>query len=153
MQYPAVAVSFVLFGLFSSTAHALGTEEVSQQTLQAYGATLDASAGNSQWQQLWKRTRDQGMFSYQSPTHFTIPNNLIPDMVRRTLSGSQSVKPMNTTQAMYRFDFDRPVGVERNQPVNAICLIVDWRTLPADTAIDDVSRMSSVSLLMAHPCA
>ncbi|RMQ47425.1 hypothetical protein ALQ04_03892 [Pseudomonas cichorii] len=153
MQYPAVAVSFVLLGLFSSSAHALATGEVPPETLQAYGATLEASAGNAQWQQLWKRTRDEGMFSSQSPTHFTVPNNLIPDMARKTLGGSQSVKAMDTTRAMYRFDFSRPVGIERNQQVTAICLTVDWRTLPADTAKDDASRMGSVSLLVARPCA
>ncbi|MFJ4144025.1 hypothetical protein [Pseudomonas sp. NPDC089734] len=153
MQYHAVAASLVLFGLFSSTAHAFESSEVSQEKLKAYGATLAASAGSSQWQQMWKRSRDMGMFNYQNPTHFTVPNNLLPDMVNRTLGAAQSVQPTGTTQAVYRFDFGRPVGVEKNQPLTAICLTVDWRALPAETATDDTSRMGSVNLVITRPCS
>ena len=95
--------------LLASAAHALETTNLPPATLKAYAATLSTAAGNSQWQQLWKRSRDQGAFSQQGEQpRFTITQDKLPDMARSTLINASSVTPQNTTQALYRYEFSNP---------------------------------------------
>ena len=146
------AASLAVLYLFATPAHALNTEEVEPQTLKDYAITLNASAGNIQWQQLWKTTRTTGYFSEQSPTHFTAPMKQVPDLVSTVLSSATSVKPFASTRATYRYDFAEKVGLVNKVAVTALCVDVDWRSLPSGTAVDDAEKMKTVSLLLAKPC-
>jgi hypothetical protein len=146
------AASLAALYLLATPAHALNTEEVDPQTLKDYAVTLNAHAGNFQWQQLWKNTRSAGYFSEQSPTHFTTPMSQVPDLVSTTLSRATSVKPYASTRAAYRYDFATKVGSVNKVAVTALCVEVDWRTLPNGTAVDDAEKMKTVSLLLAKPC-
>lgn len=146
------AASLAALYLLAPPAHALNTEEVEPQTLKDYAVTLNAQAGNFQWQQLWKNTRTAGYFSEQSPTHFTVPLSKVPDLVSVTLSRATSVKPFASTRATYRYDFATNVGLVKKVAVTAVCIDVDWRTLPIGTAVDDAEKMKAVSLLLTTPC-
>ncbi|RQO58297.1 hypothetical protein [Pseudomonas sp. KBW05] len=146
------AASLAALYLLATPAHALNTEEVEPQTLKDYAITLNASAGNFQWQQLWKTTRTAGYFSEQSSTHFTAPMKQVPDLVSTVLSSATSVKPFASTRATYRYDFAEKVGQVNKVTVTALCVDVDWRSLPNGTAVDDTEKMKTVSLLLAKPC-
>lgn len=139
--------------LLASAAHALETAQVPPATLKAYAATLSTVAGSSQWQQLWKRSRDQGVFVHQGEQpRFTVSQDKLPDMARSTLLNAGSVTPQNTTQALYRYEFSNPIGQAKGISLRAMCLVVDWRTLPSNTQPDDTRYMGSVSLLHTYPC-
>ena len=138
--------------LFATPAHALNTEEVEPQALKDYAVTLSTHAGNFQWQQLWKTTRTAGYFSEQSPTYFTVPMKQVPDLVYKVLTDASSVKPFASTRATYRYDFAVKVGLVNKVAVTALCVDVDWRTLPNGTRVDDAEKMGAVSLLLAKPC-
>lgn len=137
---------------FASPAQALNTEDIEPQTLKDYAVTLNAQAGKFQWQQLWKNTRTAGYFSQQSPTHFTVSMSKVPDLVSVALSRATSVKPFASTRATYRYDFATNVGLVNKVAVTAVCIDVDWRTLPNGTAVDDAEKMKTISLLLAKPC-
>ncbi|NBF02537.1 hypothetical protein GV819_09560 [Pseudomonas sp. Fl5BN2] len=139
--------------LFAGAVHALETSNTSTTTLKAYATTLGEAAGNNQWQQLWKRSRDNGVFNPQGEQpRFTVTQDKVPDMARTTLSSATSVTAQDTTQALYRYEFSAAIGTAAKQPLKALCLLVDWRTLPAGTAPNDSSHMGSVSLLQIFPC-
>ncbi|MGC5703431.1 hypothetical protein J4P02_24865 [Pseudomonas sp. NFXW11] len=139
--------------LFACAAHALETTDTPSDLLKAYAATLGAAAGSSQWQQMWKRSRDNGVFNpIGDQPRFTVPQNQLPDMAITTLVNAGSVQAQNSTQALYRYEFESPVGIAANQPLPALCLLVDWRTLPAGSRTDDRGAMLGVSLLQAQPC-
>ncbi|OBZ25025.1 hypothetical protein BS643_15070 [Pseudomonas protegens] len=139
--------------LLASAAQALETTNLPPATLKAYAATLSTAAGNSQWQQLWKRSRDQGAFSQQGEQpRFTITQDKLPDMARSTLINASSVTPQNTTQALYRYEFSNPIGQAKGISLKAMCLLVDWRSLPSGTQPEDTSHMGNASLLQTYPC-
>lgn len=139
--------------LLASAAHALDTTSTPAETLKAYAVTLGSAAGSSQWQQLWKRARDQGVFNTAGEQpRFTITQDKLPDMARSTLINASSVTPQNTTQALYRYEFSNPVGQAQGISLKAMCLLVDWRSLPSGTQPDDTSHMGNASLLQTYPC-
>lgn len=139
--------------LFASAAQALETTRTAPETLKAYAVTLEKSAGSNQWQQLWKRSRESGAFIQQgNQPRFTVSQDKLPDMVRTTLGNATSVQAQATTQALYRYEFAGPIGSVANQSVKALCLLVDWRTLPSTSPTNDPGPMGSVSLLLAQPC-
>lgn len=143
----------IALGLLAGAAQALETTSTPPATLKAYAATLEQAAAGNQWQQMWKRSRDNGAFALQGEhPRFTISQDKLPDMSHTTLGSATSVWAKNTTQALYRYEFTAPIGSIANLPVNALCLLVDWRTLPAGTRPDDAGAMASVSLLLALPC-
>ncbi|MCZ4322681.1 hypothetical protein [Pseudomonas anguilliseptica] len=146
-------LSFLLI-LASGLSHAMSTENLPEDTLKAYGQSLASGAGSSQWQQLWQRTRAAGYFNQDGvQARFTLPMKEIPELVSSTLRDAHSVQPDKGTQALYRRDFaPRVVGTEGPQPLTAICLKVDWRSLPDHTQVTDSAQMGSVSLLLAQPC-
>lgn len=146
------AAALAALHLLATPAHALNTEEVEPQTLKDYAVTLTAHAGNFQWQQLWKNTRSAGYFNQQSPSHFTVPMSSVPDIVSAALTRATSVRPFAATRAAYRYDFATNVGVVQKVAVTAVCIDVDWRSLPNGTAVDDAEKMKNVSLLLATPC-
>ncbi|WP_415755364.1 hypothetical protein [Pseudomonas leptonychotis] len=146
-------LSFLLI-LASGLSHAMSTENLSETTLKTYGQSLAAAAGSSQWQQLWQRTRAAGYFNQDgAQARFTLPMKLIPELVSSTLRDAHSVQPDKGTHALYRRDFaPRVVGTEGPQALTAICLNVDWRSLPEHTPATDSVQMGSVSLLLVQPC-
>ncbi len=132
-------------------SHALNTENQSESSLRALGATLATSAGSSQWQQLWQRTRDAGHLTPGDTPHFTLSHPQIAEHVRATLSHADSVTPEGTTQALYRRDFQPQVlGMDKGAALSAICLWVDWRTLAQNQSSG--THMGQVSLLLSKPC-
>ncbi|WP_445937980.1 hypothetical protein [Pseudomonas sp.] len=144
----------LLLILASGLSHAMNTENLPESTLKAYGQSLAVGAGSSQWQQLWQRTRAAGYFNQDgTQTRFTLPMKLIPELVSTTLSDAHSVKPDNGTQALYRRDFaPRVIGAKGPDALTAICLKVDWRSLPEKTPTNDSGQMGSISLLLVQPC-
>lgn len=146
-------LSFLLI-LASGLSHAMSTQNLSETTLKTYGQSLAAAAGSSQWQQLWQRSRAAGYFNQDgAQARFTLPMKLIPELVSSTLRDAHSVQPDKGTQALYRRDFaPRVVGTEGPQALTAICLNVDWRSLPEHTPATDSGQMGSVSLLLVQPC-
>ena len=144
----------LLLILASGLSHAMNTENLPESTLKAYGQSLAVGAGSSQWQQLWQRTRAAGYFNQDGPqARFTLPMKLIPELVSTTLSDAHSVKPDKGTQALYRRDFaPRVIGAEVPDALTAICLNVDWRSLPEKTPTNDSGQMGSISLLLVQPC-
>ena len=57
------------------------------------------------------------------------------------------------TQALYRRHFAGQVIGQRNgQPLHALCLLVDWRTLPQGMRATPQAYLSSASLLSSYPC-
>lgn len=139
--------------LFAGAAQALDTREVPKATLQAYGNTLNTVATKIQWQELWKNSRAQGAFqSTGNQPRFTVQQSVLPDLVYRTLSSATEVTPRDTTRALYRYDFAQPVGIKDQQVLTAVCLLVDWRSLPQNSAVDDTTRMGNIRLLETQPC-
>lgn len=135
----------------SLDSHALNTENQSESTLLTLGTTLASSAGSSQWQQLWQRTRDAGHLAPGSTAYFTLSHPQIAERVRQTLGHADSVIPERTTRARYRRDFQpEVVGMNNGASLSAVCLWVDWRTLPENSA--SAVHMGQVSLLLSKPC-
>ncbi|QLF92340.1 hypothetical protein HW090_03640 [Pseudomonas sp. ABC1] len=146
-------LSFLLI-LATGMCHAMSTENLSDKTLKAYGQTLSSVAGSSQWQQLWQRTRAAGHFQQEGPqARFTVPMKDIPDLVSSTLRNAHDAQSDRGTQVIYRKDFvPQVVGVEGVNNLTAVCVRVDWRSLPEGTATGDFAQMGNVSLLLARPC-
>lgn len=144
----------LLLALASAASHAMTTDGVSESKLKAYGATLAEHAGSTQWQQLWKNTRDSGQFmTTGEQARFTVPMKLIPELVRSALADADGVTAQKRTQALYRRDFaPRVVGTQGDQALTAICLNVDWRSLPSQAKPADAEGMGQVSLLKTWPC-
>lgn len=133
------------------SAHALQTDTLPAARLGELSAELAGSAGSSQWQQLWKRTRDAGHFqSSGEQARFTLPMTVIPDLVRDTLAKADSATPQKSTLVLYRRDFaPRVIGVEALKDITAICLQVDWRSVP-DTPQPE--QLIGANLLLTYPC-
>lgn len=151
MLFRLLIVSLVL-GI--PPAYALDTENLSAATLQIYGKALSKTATTYQWQQLWKNTRDAGHFDRAGPQHrFTVPMSELPALLSTTLGEAHSTTTRKTTQALYRRDFaPRVVGVHDKTPMTAICLWVDWRSLPDYATPADGRAMYMVSLMLTRPC-
>lgn len=154
MRHPLMSSTLLLgFGFLACNAFALQTEDVPASKLKAYGVTLDAAAGMTQWQQLWKHSRDAGHFLPQgSQERFTVPQRRVPDMISTTLTQADSVTAIKPTQALYRHDFGEEVGVRNQEKLTAVCLWVDWRVLPDGSDPADPSYMGGVSLVLTRPC-
>lgn len=134
-------------------AHALETENRSEAELLALATTLAQHAGSSQWQQLWQRSREAGHLAPGAVAHFTLPAQRIDELTRATLASPQSAKAEKGTRARYRRDFQPLVlGNANGTPLSALCLSVDWRTLPERISGDAAPWMGQVSLLLSQPC-
>ena len=147
-----IRLLFASLALFVTLdSHALNTENQSESTLRTLGATLASSAGNSQWQQLWQRTRDAGHLTPGDAPHFTLSHPQIAEHVRATLSHPDTVTPQGATQAQYRRDFKpQALGLDNGTTLSAVCLWVDWRTLAQNQSSG--AHMGQVSLLLSKPC-
>lgn len=134
-------------------AQALDTENRPQAELLALATTLAQHAGSSQWQQLWQRSREAGHLTPGSTAHFTLPHQRIDELTRATLASAQSATPEKRTRVDYRRDFQPLVlGEQDGTPLTALCLSVDWRTLPERISGDPAPWMGQVSLLLSRPC-
>ena len=112
-------------------AQALETARRSQTELTALATTLAQHAGSSQWQQLWQRTREAGHLSPGKVAHFTLSQPRIDELTRITLASPHSAQAYKLTRVRYRRDFQPLVlGNDNGTPLSALCLSVDWRTLP-----------------------
>jgi hypothetical protein len=138
----------------SIAIHALDTRQASPEQLLTLGSQLAAHAGSSQWQQLWQRTRAAGHLQ-ATPGHayFTAPHLLLPELARQTLARADQVEAVNGTLARYRRTFSgKVIGVLDGQPLNSLCLIIDWRTLPQGQASKADAYLGGASLLNSYPC-
>ena len=146
-------VYFVLL-LTALPGHALETKHIPLDQLHALGRELAERAGSSQWQQLWQRVRQSGQLERRSPVlHFDVVSSRLPDLARRTLADADEVIPQKRTQARYRKDF-RPVVIGRQgaRSLTALCIVVDWRSLPDGAAQHRRAYLGTASLLNAYPC-
>ena len=137
--------------LHVGSAHALKTDTLPATRLAELSSELASATGSSQWQQLWKRTRDAGHFqSSGEQARFILPMTVIPELVRDTLAKADSATPQKSTLVLYRRDFaPRVTGVEALQDVTAICLQVDWRSVPDNPQPE---QLIGASLLLTYPC-
>ncbi|CAK9890185.1 MULTISPECIES: hypothetical protein [Pseudomonas] len=135
-------------------AHAFATESQPRTVLLELGAQLAHSAGSSQWQQLWQRTRQAGYLqSSAQALHFDVPQTQIPALVASTLASADEVLALKQTQVRYRRDFHpRIIGKAGAHEMTALCLWVDWRSLPEHGISRPTSYLAQVSLLLARPC-
>ena len=151
MYKPLLFASMILTPL---SLHALDTREVKAAQLLELGRDLERHAGASQWQQLWQRVRQAGYLQAQgAPLHFSAPMALLPELARLTLAQADHVQPLHQTQALYRRSFsDTVIGQRGGQPLHALCLVVDWRTLPESMLASPQAYLRSASLLSSYPC-
>ena len=143
-----------LLCLVATPLHAFTTTEVPCATLLELGHTLSQQAGSSQWQQLWQRVRKAGYLSPDNTSlRFLVPSAVLPALAQQTLAGADHVRPVSQTQAIYRRTFDdRIIGSRKGQPLRALCVQVDWRSVPSELRSLEQARVSSASLLSAYPC-
>lgn len=134
--------------------HALDTRQVPAEQLLELGRELAAHAGASQWQQLWQRVRQAGYLQANGgPLHFSAPPAQLPELARQTLARADQVQALHQTQALYRRSFaDQIIGRRDGQPLHALCLLVDWRTLPQGMRDTPQAYLRSASLLNSYPC-
>lgn len=151
MYKPLLFTSLILTPL---TLHALDTREVTAAQLHELGRDLERHAGASQWQQLWQRVRQAGYLqAHGAPLHFSAPMAQLPELARQTLAQADHVQALHQTQALYRRSFAGQVIGQRNgQPLHALCLLVDWRTLPQGMHATPQAYLGSASLLSSYPC-
>lgn len=82
-----------------------------------------------------------------------MPAARLPDLARQTLAQADQVHAQRQTQALYRRHFaGQVIGQRNSQPLHALCLLVDWRTLPQDMRATPQAYLSSASLLNSYPC-
>ncbi|OCT29579.1 hypothetical protein [Pseudomonas putida] len=135
-------------------AHAVDTSTLPREQLLELGARLEASSGSSQWQQLWQQVRGNGLLQDQpEQLRFAPPPSELPAMVRLTLAQAQHVDPFATTHARYRRVFSpQIIGYRASQALEALCVDVDWRALPAEAVSAPQSYLGLASLRKAYPC-
>ncbi|MFV3292514.1 hypothetical protein ACNFBR_27745 [Pseudomonas sp. NY11955] len=140
--------------LLPFSLHALDTQQTPGEHLLELGRELAAHAGASQWQQLWQRVRQAGYLqSDAAPVHFSVPMARLPDLARQTLAEADQVQALRQTQALYRRSFAGPaIGQSNGKPLHALCLLVDWRTLPEGMRATPRAYLGSASLLSSYPC-
>jgi len=145
---------FTLLILPSLPAHALDTQPLAPEQLLTLGAKLAAHAGSNQWQQLWQRTRAAGHLQPEpGRAYFTLSQAQLPQLARETLTKADQVEAQNNTFALYRRAFPgQVVGMLDEQPLNAFCLVIDWRSLPQNMADSPYAYLSSASLVQGYPC-
>ncbi|MNN87924.1 hypothetical protein D3C81_2055440 [compost metagenome] len=69
------------------------------------------------------------------------------------MAQADHVQPLHQTQALYRRSFsDTVIGQRGGQPLHALCLVVDWRTLPESMLASPQAYLRSASLLSSYPC-
>ena len=134
--------------------HALDTQQTPDEHLLELGRKLATHAGASQWQQLWQRVRQAGYLQAgAAPVHFSVPAARLPELARQTLAQADQVQALRQTQALYRRSFAGPaIGQRNGQPLHALCLLVDWRTLPQGMRATPHAYLASASLLSSYPC-
>ncbi|MHC6225935.1 hypothetical protein ACYU03_14350 [Pseudomonas sp. X10] len=152
MSTRKLLIALFLCGPLAS--HALDTESVAPEHLLALGSKLATHAGSSQWQQLWQNTRRAGHFSEQPlQPYFSLPSTQLPALARSALTNAHSVQPFARTRARYRHDFEpQLIGIHGERELNALCLEVDWRTLPPRMIDAPTAYLGQVSLLRSYPC-
>lgn len=152
MLMRTLLASLLLLGTFK--AHALPTESQPRNVLLELGSQLAGSAGSSQWQQLWQRTRQAGhLDSGARGVHFDVPQAQIPALVAATLATADEALALKQTQVLYRRDFHpRVIGKVAAQEVTAVCVWVDWRSFSEHGVSRPASYLGQVSLLLARPC-
>lgn len=135
-------------------ANALPTADLTAEQRQTLGALLADQAGASQWQQLWQRTRQAGHLSAQPGTaYFDLAPARLLDAVALTLAAPDQTAPVRQTQVMYRRSFlPQTVGKQADATFSAICIWVDWRSLPAHALNQPGAYLGQVSLLLTRPC-
>ncbi|PWB31850.1 hypothetical protein DCO48_15490 [Pseudomonas sp. SDI] len=139
--------------LISLDSHALSTAQLPPETLHSLGQTLAQTAGSSQWQQLWQRSRAAGYLDPRSELHFTLAQAQLPALAKATLASAQQVSAEGVSLARYRRDFHpTEIGLHGQTRLSALCLWVDWRTVPTPLPIDTRPHLRQVSLLRAQPC-
>lgn len=151
MYKPLLFASLLLTPL---SLHALDTQQTPAEHLLELGRELATHAGASQWQQLWKRVRQAGYLQPDAaPVHFSVPTTRLPDLARLTLAQADQAQPLRQTQVLYRRHFaDQVIGQRNGQPLHALCLLVDWRTLPTGMRATPQAYLGSASLLSSYPC-
>ena len=140
--------------LIGLEAQALPTPALSPEQRQALGKQLVENAGASQWQQLWQRSRQAGHLHEQadSPYFSLAPAELIK-AVALTVSQPHQADAVKQTQVLYRRDFSpQTVGQQAHTRFSAICVWVDWRTLPEHAVNRPGPYLGQVSLLLTRPC-
>lgn len=135
-------------------AQALPTAALSSEQHLALGKQLAEHAGASQWQQLWQRSRQAGHLAEQPDTaYFSLAPTQLIEAVNLTLSQPDQSNPIKQTQVLYRKDFSpQSVGKQAGISLNAICLWVDWRTLPEHALNRPTPYLGQISLLITRPC-
>lgn len=139
--------------LISLDSPALNSAPHPVKTLQDLGQALAQTAGSSQWQQLWQRSRAAGYFDPHSELHFTLAQAHLPALAKTTLASAEQVSAEGASLARYRRDF-HPSEIGRHGPtrLSALCLWVDWRILPSPSPVDPRPYLRQVSLMRAQPC-
>lgn len=134
-------------------AHALNTENLPETELLALATHLAQNAGSSQWQQLWQRTRNAGHLAPGKAPYFTVSQRQIAELSLATLHAPDSARAEKGTRVRYRRDFQpQVVGSDNGTPLSALCLSVDWRSVPDNLGASPVPWMGQASLLLSQPC-
>ncbi|MDD1978914.1 MULTISPECIES: hypothetical protein [Pseudomonas] len=140
--------------LIGLEAQALPTAALSSEQRTALGKQLAEQAGASQWQQLWQRTRHAGhLDGHANTAYFDLAPTQLIASVFLTLSQPQQTSAVKQTQVLYRRDFlPQTVGKHAETHFSAICVWVDWRTLPTHAVNRPGPYLGQISLLLARPC-
>lgn len=140
--------------LAATPLHAFNTTEIPCARLLDLGHMLSQKAGSSQWQQLWQRVRKAGYLNPGNTSlRFEVPSAVLPALAQQTLARADQVRPVYETQAIYRRTFDdRIIGSRNGQPLHALCVQVDWRSVPSGLSSLQDAHMGSASLLSVYPC-
>lgn len=140
--------------LIGLEAQALQTAPLSPEQHQILGKQLLEHAGASQWQQLWQRSRQAGhLDTHASIPYFSLDSERLMDAVKLTLSQPEQTDALKHTQVLYRRDFlPQVVGKQAGNSLSAVCIWVDWRTLPEHALSQPAAYLGQISLLLARPC-
>ncbi|HWD31323.1 hypothetical protein ACIKP7_00985 [Pseudomonas caricapapayae] len=140
--------------LIGLEAQALPTAALSPEQHQALGKQLVEYAGASQWQQLWQRSREAGHLSeHASSPYFSLDSAQLVESVKLTLSRPEQTTALKQTQVLYRRDFlPQTVGKQADISLSAVCIWVDWRTLPVQAVNRPGPYLGQISLLLTRPC-
>lgn len=140
--------------LIGLEAQALPTAALSPEQHQALGKQLLQHAGTSQWQQLWQRSRQAGhLDKHAHIPYFSLDSAQLIEAVKLTLSQPEHTSALKHTQVLYRRDFlPLVVGMQADRSLSAVCIWVDWRTLPEHALNRPAAYLGQISLLLARPC-
>ena len=135
-------------------AHALPSAELSPEQHLILGKQLVEHAGASQWQQLWQRSRQVGHFNeHATIPYFSLPSAELVKAAALTVSQPGQTQAVKQTQVLYRRDFSpQIIGKQAQENLSAICVWVDWRTLPKHAVNRPGPYLGQISLLLARPC-